>query len=110
MRARRTRMSKEIGMIDEISKVLTEFALAKFPVNALEVKGPVQEGSRYRWRIVSTRYNDVTVLLKTRKLPFSKPTMTSLELYGLREQKVLKPDLRSLQDALQGAELVPVNN
>jgi hypothetical protein len=103
-------MSKEIGMLDEITKILTEFALTKFTVNALEVKGPVQEGSKYRWRIVSTRYKEVTVLLKTRKLPFSKPTMTSLELYGLREQKVLKPDLRSLQDALQGAELVPVNN
>jgi len=103
-------VSKEIGTVDEITKVLTEFALTKFPVKALEVKGPVQEGTRYRWRIVSTRYKEVTVLLKTRKLPFSKPSMTAIELYGLREQKVLQPNVQSLQDALQGAELVPVNN
>jgi len=100
-------MSKEIGMIDEITKTLTEFALTKFPVNALEVKGPVQEGSRYRWRIVSTRYKEVTVLLKTRKLPFSKPSMTAIEVYGLREQKVLQPNVQSLRDSLDGAELVP---
>jgi hypothetical protein len=102
-------MSKEIGMLDEITKILTEFALTKFTVNALEVKGPVQEGSRYRWRIMSTRYKEVTVLLKTRKLPFSKPSMTAIELYGLKEQKVLQPNLQSLRDALQGAELVPVS-
>jgi hypothetical protein len=103
-------MSKEIGMIDEITQVLTEFALTKFPVNALEVKGPVQEGSKYRWRIVSTRFKEVTVLLKTRKLPFSKRKMVSLELYGVKVQKVLKPDLQSLKDALQGEDLVPLRS
>ncbi len=103
-------MSKDVSMIDEITRILTEFALTKFPVNALEVKGPVQEGSKYRWRIVSTRYKEVTVLLKTRKLPFSKPKMVSLELYGVKVQKVLQPDLQSLKDALQDEELVPLRS
>jgi len=35
--------------------------------------------------------------------------MTSIELYGLREQKVLEPDIQSLQEALKGAEFVRVN-
>ena len=97
------------GTLDEITRILTEFALKKFSIKALEVRGPVQEGSRYRWRIVSTRYKEVTVLLKTRKLPFSKPTMTAIEVYGFKEQESLQPTVQGLRDSLGKAELVSAN-
>jgi hypothetical protein len=95
----------ENGMLDEITKTLTEFALTKFPVKALEVKGPVREGSSYRWRIVSTRYKDVTVLLRVKKPLFQKPSPQAIEVYGSTEKRVLKP---TLHDFFEKAELVPV--
>jgi hypothetical protein len=95
--------------LDEITKVLSEFALKKFSIKALEVRGPVQEGSRYRWRIISTRYKEVTVLLKTKKPLFSKSTMSAIEVYGFKEQKLLQPTVEGLRDSLERAELVPAN-
>ncbi len=95
--------------LNEITKVLTEFAQKKFSIKALEVRGPVQEGSRYRWRILSTRYKEVTVLLKTRRLLFSKPSMTAIEIYGFKEQKSLQPTIQGLRDSLENAELVSAN-
>ena len=97
------------GILDEITKILTQFALTKFSAQALEVKGPVREGSSYRWRIVSTRYKEVTVLLKTRKLPFSKPSLTAIEVFGLTEKRALKPNLKDLQDFLENSELVSLS-
>jgi hypothetical protein len=94
--------------IEGITEILTEYAKTKFSSQALEVKGPIQEGSAYRWRIVSTRYKDVTVLLRTRKLPFSKPTMTGIEVYGSSGTRKLQPTLQDLRDYLEKAELVPV--
>jgi hypothetical protein len=93
--------------IGEITRVLSEFALTKMAARALEVKGPIQEGGSYRWRIVSTRYKEVTILLKTRKLPFSKPSFVSLEVFGLNSARKLQPTPEDLRDFLSKAELVP---
>ena len=53
-------MDTQISMVEDITKTLTDFALTKFPVKALEVRGPTKEGKKYRWRIVSTRFKEVT--------------------------------------------------
>jgi len=53
----------DMSLLQEITRILTEFAGTKFSAQVLEVQGPVQEGSSYRWRIVSNRYKEVTVLL-----------------------------------------------
>jgi len=95
------------GTVDEITRILTEYALTKFSAKALEVKGPVQEGGSYRWRILSTRYKVVTVLLKTKKLPFTKPSLAAIEVYGTTEKRKLKPTVQDLQDFLEKAELIP---
>ena len=101
-------MDKENGLIDNITAILTEFALTKFPVQALEVKGPVQEGEKYRWRIVSTRFKDVTVVLQTRRLFFRKPVLQAIQVYGTTKDRKLKPNLEDLRKYLETAELVPV--
>jgi len=101
-------MDKGIGMVDDITKILTEFALTKFPVKALEVKGPVHEGAKYRWRIVSTRYKEVTVVLKTRKLLFQKLALQSIVVFGTTEKRELKPNLEDLRAYFEKAELVPL--
>ena len=101
-------MGNEHGAIDDITKILTEFALTKFAVQALEVKGPVREGANYRWRIVSTRYRPVTVVLKTRKLPFRKLELRAIEVFGTSQERVLEPSVEDLQDYLGKAELVPL--
>ena len=100
-------MEKSIEMVDEITKMLTEFALTKFSVKALEVKGPVQESAKYRWRIVSTRYKEVTVVLKTSKPLFGKLALRSLEVFGTSEDRALKPNLDDLRAYLETAELRP---
>ena len=98
----------DTSLLDETTQILTEFALTKFSAQVLEVKGPVQEGSSYRWRIVSNRYKEVTVLVSTKKSLFGKPSLSSIEVYGLGETKALKPNLKDLQDFLATAELVAV--
>ncbi len=95
------------GVLDEITKILSEFSLTKFSAQALEVKGPIREGSNYRWRILSTRYKEVTVLLKTKSFPFTKPTLKSIEIYGLTETRELQPNLEDLRAFLEKAELIP---
>jgi len=94
--------------LDEITRILTEFAATKFSAQVLEVKGPVQEGSSYRWRIVSNRYKEVTVVASTKKSLFGKPSLSGIEVHGLGDTKTLKPDLKDLQDFLGQAELVAV--
>lgn len=96
------------SLLDEVTQILTEFALTKFSAQVLEVKGPVQEGSSYRWRIVSNRYKEVTVVVSTKKSLFGKPALSGIEVYGLGETKALKPNLKDLQDFLGRAELVAV--
>jgi hypothetical protein len=98
----------EERMLDETTRVLTEFALSKFSPQVLQVKGPIKDSSSYRWRIVSNRYKEVTVLMKTKKPLFGKPSLVGLEVYGLEKKRELKPDLKDLQDYLSTAELVAV--
>jgi hypothetical protein len=98
----------DTSLQQEITQILTDFALTKFSAQVLEVKGPVQEGSSYRWRIVSNRYKEVTVLASTKKSLFGKPALSGFEVYGLGETKALKPNLKDLQDFLGTAELVAI--
>jgi len=95
-------------LLQEITRLLTEFASTKFSAQVLDVKEPVQEGSGYRWRIVSNRFKEVTVLVTTKKPLFGKPSMSAIEIYGLGDTKTLKPSLQDLQDFLGKAELVSV--
>ncbi len=92
----------------EITRILTEFAGAKFSAQVLEVKGPIQEGASYRWRMTSNRYKEVTVVASTKKSLFGQPALSGIEVYGLGETKALKPDLKGLQDFLGTAELMAV--
>jgi hypothetical protein len=98
----------DTSLQEETTRILTEFALTKFSAQVLEVKGPIQEGSSYRWRIVSNRYREVTVVVSTKKSLFGKPSLSGIEVYGLGETKALKPNLEDLQDFLGKAELVAV--
>ncbi|OIO98783.1 MAG: hypothetical protein AUK03_00790 [Anaerolineae bacterium CG2_30_64_16] len=98
----------DMSLLQEITRILTEFAGTKFSAQVLEVQGPVQEGSSYRWRIVSNRYKEVTVLLATKKSLFGKPAPSGIEVYGLGETKALKPNWQDLRDCLAKAELVAV--
>jgi hypothetical protein len=91
--------------ISEVTRVLTEFAASKFSAEVLTVKGPVREGSSYIWRIVSNRFKEVTVVVKTNKSLFGKPSLSSMEVYGLGESKASQPNLQELKDFLDQAEL-----
>jgi hypothetical protein len=104
----RDKKTMDKGLLDEITRILTEFAATKFSAQVLEVKGPAQEGSSYRWRIVSNRYKEVTVLASGKKSLFGKTALSKLEVYGLGETKTLKPDLKDLQDFLATTELLAV--
>jgi hypothetical protein len=94
--------------IKEITRVLTEFAATKFSAQVLEVKGPVQEGASYIWRIVSNRFKEVTVVVKASTSPYGKGSLSSIEIYGLGDSKASKPNLKELQDFLATAELTSV--
>lgn len=96
------------SLLDETTRILTEFARTKFSAQVLDVQGPIQEGATYRWRIVSNRYKEVTVLLATKKSLFGRSALAGFEVYGLAETKALKPNLKDLQDFLGKAELVAV--
>lgn len=101
-------MDKANGVIDEVTKILTDFALTKFPVKALEVRGPVKEGTGYRWRIVSTRYKEVTVVLKTRKPLFQKAELQSIEVFGTSQDRQLQPNPQDVRAYFETAQLVPL--
>jgi hypothetical protein len=96
------------AFLDAVTKILNDFALTKFSAQVLELTGPMQEGSSYRWRLTSNRYKEVTVLLVTKKVLFGKPTAVSFEVYGLEERKQLGPTLQELQAYLDTAELEAV--
>ena len=95
----------DTSLQQEITQILTKFAATKFSSQVLEVIGPLQEGSSYRWRIVSNRYKEVTVMASIKKSLFGKPSLSSIEVYGLGETATLKPNLQDLQDFLDKAEL-----
>ena len=96
------------AFLDSVTKILSDFALTKFSAQVLELKGPMQEGSSYRWRLISNGYKEVTVLLVTMKVFLGKPAAASFEIYGLEERKQLGPTLQELQTCLETAELEAV--
>lgn len=98
----------DASLLQEITRILTEFAAAKFSAQVLEVKGPAQEGPNYRWRIISNRYKEITIVLAAKKSLFGKSSPSGIEVYGLGETKTLKPNLQNLQDFLGQAELTTV--
>lgn len=100
----------DTSFLQEITKILTTFAATKFTAQVLEVKGPVLEGSNYRWRMISNRFREVTVVLATKKPFFGKPTPVSFEVHGLGETKSMSPDLKELQNFLGQAELTAVGD
>ena len=95
-------------LLQEITRILTEFSGAKLSAQVQSVQGPVQEGSKYRWRIISNRYKEVTVIASTRKPLFGKPSLSGIEVFGLGSSQAFKPNPKDLQDFLATAELVPV--
>lgn len=95
------------GFLDAVTKVLGEFAQSRASSHVLEVKGPVQEGLSYRWRLISTRFKEVTVLLVTKKPFFGKPSVERFEVYGLERIKNLEPKVEALQSFLSHSELAP---
>ena len=92
-------------MLQEMTRILTEFAATKSSAQALEVHGPAQEGSNFRWRMISNRYKEVTVVAATKKPMFGKPALSGIEIFGMGDSKMLKPSMKDLQDYLETAEL-----
>ena len=62
--------ARDENLLDETTRILTEFARTKFSAQVLDVQGPIQEGAPYRWRMVSNRYEEVTVVGSTKKSLF----------------------------------------
>lgn len=98
----------DTSFLNETTRILTEFAGTKFSAQVLTVKGPVQEGSSYHWRIVSNRFREVTVVVTTKKSMFGKGAPASIEVHGLGDTKTLKADLHDLQDFLGTVELMAI--
>ena len=95
-------------MLQEMTRILTEFAATKSSAQTLTVQGPAQEGSNFRWRIISNRYKEVTVVAATKKPIFGKPALSGIEIFGMGDSKLLKPSMKDLQDYLDTAELTLV--
>ena len=98
----------DANFLQEITRILTEFAGGKLSAQATDIKGPLQEGSNYLWRILSNRFREVTVVLATKKPFFGKPTPIGFEIHGMGETKKLQPNVKDLQDYLGQAVLTPV--
>lgn len=98
----------DASFLQEITRVLTEFAATKFSAQVLKVVGPAQEGSSYRWRIVSNRFKEVTVVALTKKPLFRKPTLSSIGVSGLGTTSASMPNVKDLQDFLGKADLMAV--
>ena len=95
------------AFLDAVTKILSEFASARFSSQVLELNGPVRKDLSYRWRLMSTRYKEVTVLLVTKNHLFGKPSPERFEVYGLERTKELGPNLVELQSFLASSELAP---
>jgi hypothetical protein len=91
--------------LNAITKILHDFVQTKFSSNVLEVSGPIKESLSYRWRFISTRYKEITVLLVTKKHFMGKPTAERFEIYGFEATKQLGPNLEELQAFLASSNL-----
>jgi hypothetical protein len=101
-------MSKqEPDLIAAVQTVLEQFAQTKVPGKALELKGPVKEGTCYRWRIMSTRHKQVTFVVDTAKALFKGTSIRSIVVYGTQQDSPIAPDIESLKAFLDAAELIP---
>jgi hypothetical protein len=98
----------DVITLQEITRVLTEFAAAKSSTQMLDVQGPAQEGSNFRWSIISNRYKEVNVVAATKKPIFGKPALSGIGVFGMGDSRTLKPNLQDLQDYLKTAELTLV--
>ena len=94
-------------LADEITRALAEFAGKKFDMRVVAVKGPRQDGMSYRWQLVSKPYNDVDIMVLTKKPQFGKTTIAEVEIHGLQKTRMILPDLEDLRDFLRTSELVP---
>jgi hypothetical protein len=95
----------DAGFLDAVTKVLSEFAQTKLSSQMLELVGPTKEGLNYRWRLLSTRYREVTVLLVSKKPFFGKATPEKFEVHGLDQTKQLAPTVEALQTFLATSTL-----
>jgi hypothetical protein len=95
----------DTGFLDAVTKILNEFAQTKLSAQTLELIGPVKEGLNYRWRMLSTRYREVTVLLISKKHFLGKPTPEHFEVHGLDQTKQLAPTLEELQAFLGNSKM-----
>jgi hypothetical protein len=91
--------------LNAITKLLHDFIQTKFSSSVLEISGPIKEGLSYRWRFMSTRYKEVTVLLVTKKHFMGKPTAERFEIFGFDQAKQLGPNLEELQAFLENSTL-----
>jgi hypothetical protein len=95
------------AFLDAITSSLNDFATTKFSTQSFELKGPAQENLSYRWRLISTRYKEVTIVLVAKKHFLGKPSPDRFEVYGFGPMKQMAPDLAGLQSFLGTAELAP---
>lgn len=95
----------DAAFLAEVTEILREFEQAKFASQVMEMTGPDKEGVNYRWRLMSTRYREVTVLLAAKKHFMGKPTPERFEVYGLGGTKELAPNPEALRAFLGSAEL-----
>lgn len=70
-----------------MTRILAEFAATKSSARTPEVQGPSQEGSNFRWRIISNRYKEVTVVAATKKPLFGKAALSGIEVFGMGGQQ-----------------------
>lgn len=94
-------------LADEITRILAQFAGKKFDTQVLAVKGPVRDGMRYEWQVISKPFNEVNVEVLTQKPQFGKTTIAHVEVHGLQETTPILPELEGLRDFLRTANLVP---
>ena len=100
-------MSKqEPDLIAAVQEVLDQFAQTKVPGKTLDLRGPVKEGSCYRWRIMSTRHKQVTVVVDTQKVLFKGVGIRSIGVFGTQQDSPIEPNVESLRAFLETAELL----
>jgi hypothetical protein len=100
--------------LEAITKSLNAFAAKKFAAKKFdsavyEMKGPTQEGASYRWRLITSRHKEITVLLVAKKHFLGKATADRFEVYGVDQTKILKPDLADLQAYLNASAVALTN-
>ena len=57
---------------------------------------------------MSTRFHEVTVVLRTKKPFFGKLKLQAIEVYGTNQDRELTPNLQDLRTYFDNAELVSV--